>query len=132
MRRLIHGRREDFFQWGPLGNFSRGRPKVVKFDFSHWKLRKQHFVAESLKIHGGPWPPYHPSYAHIYVMYVNVWELIIAFPNGGQWSPFSKVCPPWLNPLVTPLLITLSSQNYCLPGPDKLLERLYTAKSAKA
>jgi len=29
----------------------------------------------------------------VYVMYVNVWELIIAFPNGGQWAPFSKVCP---------------------------------------
>jgi len=29
--------------------------KVVKFDFSHSKLRKQRFVAEILKIHGGPW-----------------------------------------------------------------------------
>jgi len=26
-------------------------------------------------------------------MYVNFWELIIAFPNGGQWAPFNKVCP---------------------------------------
>jgi len=32
--------------------------------------------------------------AHVYVIYVNFWELIIAFPNGGQWAPFSKVCPP--------------------------------------
>jgi len=24
---------------------------------------------------------------HIYVMYVNFWELIIAFPNGGKWAP---------------------------------------------
>jgi len=38
-------------------------------------------------------------------MYVNFWELIIAFPNGGQWAPFSKVCPPWLKPLATPLVL---------------------------
>jgi len=25
------------------------------------------------------------------------WELIIAFPNGGQWAPFSKVAPPGSN-----------------------------------
>jgi len=36
-------------------------------------------------------------------MYVDFLELIIAFPNGGQWVPFSKVSPPWLKPLVTPL-----------------------------
>jgi len=30
----------------------------------------------------------------LHVMYVNFWELIIAFPNGGQWAPFSKVYPP--------------------------------------
>jgi len=29
----------------------------------------------------------------MYVMYVNFRELIIAFPNGGQWAPFSKICP---------------------------------------
>jgi len=32
------------------------------------------------------------------------WELIIAYPNGGQWAPFSYVCPPWLKSLVTPLI----------------------------
>jgi len=53
----IQGRREDFFQWGPLGNFSSGGAKVVKFDFYHSKLRKQHFVAKILKIHGGLGPP---------------------------------------------------------------------------
>jgi len=30
-------------------------------------------------------------------MGVNFWELIIAFSNGGQWAPFSKVCPPGSN-----------------------------------
>jgi len=29
----------------------------------------------------------------MYVMYVNFRELIIAFPNGGQWAPFSKIYP---------------------------------------
>jgi len=24
-------------------------------------------------------------------------ELIIAYPNGGQWAPFSKVSPPGSN-----------------------------------
>jgi len=42
--------------------------------------------------------------AHIYVIYMNFWEIIIAFPNGGQWAPFSKVCPSWLKSLVTPLV----------------------------
>jgi len=30
-------------------------------------------------------------------MYVSFWELIIAFPNSGQWAPFSKVFPPGSN-----------------------------------
>jgi len=30
-------------------------------------------------------------------MYVNFWELIIAFPNGDQWAPFSNVCSPGSN-----------------------------------
>jgi len=30
-------------------------------------------------------------------MYVIFWELIIAFPDGGQWAPFSKVAPPGSN-----------------------------------
>ena len=42
--------------------------------------------------------------AHIYVIYVNFWEIIIAFPNGGQWAPCSKFFSPWFKPLVTPLL----------------------------
>jgi len=36
-----------FFQ-----NFSIGVPKVVKFVFSHWKLRKQPFVLKLLKSKG--------------------------------------------------------------------------------
>jgi len=31
------------------------------------------------------------TYTHIYVRYVSFWELIIAYPNGGQWAPFRKV-----------------------------------------
>jgi len=41
-----HGRRKDFFQWGHYGffpKFFQEGPKVVKFDFSHLKLRKQLF-----------------------------------------------------------------------------------------
>jgi len=52
------------------------------------------------------WRKHAKSKAHIYVMLVNFWEIIIAFPNGGQRAPFSKVCPPWLKPLVTPLTET--------------------------
>ena len=50
------------------------------------------------------WREYVKAKAHIYVKHVNFWEIIIPFPNGGQWAPFSKACPPWLKLLVTPLL----------------------------
>jgi len=53
------------------------------------------------------WRGHPKTKAHVYVIYVNFWEIIIAFPNGGQWAPFSKVYPHWLKPLVTPLLITV-------------------------
>ena len=43
------------------------------------------------------WSKHAKTKAHIYAMYVNFWELIMAFPNGGQWSPFSKACPPGTN-----------------------------------
>jgi len=49
----IHGRRNDFFQGGTLGDFSKiflGGTKVVIFEFSHSKLRKQPFSAEIFKI----------------------------------------------------------------------------------
>ena len=39
------------------------------------------------------WRGHAKAKAHIYVIYVNFWEIIVAFPNGGQWAPFSKVCP---------------------------------------
>jgi len=82
---------------------------MVKFNFSHLKLRRQPFVAEIFKIQGGlgVLPPFR-THNHIYVRHVNFWELIIAFPNGDQWAPFSKI---WLKPLVTPLHIRLSSSN---------------------
>jgi len=28
---------------------------------------------------------------------MSFWELIIAYPNGDQWAPFSEVFPPGLN-----------------------------------
>jgi len=51
------------------------------------------------------WREHAKTKAQIYVpvTYVNFVEIIIAFPNGGQWAPLSKVCSPWLKPLVTPL-----------------------------
>jgi len=30
-------------------------------------------------------------------MYVNFWELLIGFPNGGQWAPSTKFAPPGSN-----------------------------------
>jgi len=54
------------------------------------------------------------TYTHIYATYVSFWELIIAYPNGGQWAPFRKVCPPWLKPLVTPLATV------CIKSKDAL------------
>jgi len=39
------------------------------------------------------WREQAKTYTHIYVTYVSFWELIIAYPNGGQWAPFSKVSP---------------------------------------
>ena len=62
-----HGRRKDFFQWAPLDDFSKiflGRgPKVVKFVFSHAKLRKQTFSAEIINIQWRSLTP-PPSDAH--------------------------------------------------------------------
>jgi len=49
------------------------------------------------------WSEQVKTYTHIYVTYVSFLELIIAYPNDGQWAPFRKVCPPWLRPQVTPL-----------------------------
>jgi len=51
-----HGRRKDFFQEGGTRGFFLGRLKVVKFGFSHSKLRKQPFFAEIFKIQGALTP----------------------------------------------------------------------------
>jgi len=73
--------------------------------------------------HGGPprlplriatacmWREQAKAKAHIYVIYVNFWKLIIAFPNGGQWASFSKVCPPGSNLQLRHWLETLFSIN---------------------
>jgi len=45
-------------------------------------------------IHSHMWRKHAKTKAHIYAMYVNFWELIVAFPNGGQGTPFSKLCHP--------------------------------------
>jgi len=56
-----HGRRKDFFQGGVarvfFQIFSKGGPKVSKFDFSPSKLRKQPFFAGDFKIQGAKAPP---------------------------------------------------------------------------
>ena len=43
-------------QQGIFPKFFQGGPKVVKFDFSHLKLRKQPFLLKISKARG-PWPP---------------------------------------------------------------------------
>jgi len=58
-RTKSHGCRKDFFNGAPAGHFSKTfpeGPKVVKFVFSHTKLRKQPFFAEIFKIQGAPLP----------------------------------------------------------------------------
>ena len=54
-------RQKDFFQGGgPLRDFSKifpGGAEVVKFVFSHRKLRKQHFLLKFSKSKGGRDPP---------------------------------------------------------------------------
>ena len=59
------GRRKDFFQGEPVGDFpkifTREGPKVVKFVFYPSKLKNQPFFANCFKIQGGqvpPWPPF--------------------------------------------------------------------------
>jgi len=37
------------------------------------------------------WREQAKTYTHTCVTSVSFLELIIAYPNGGQWSPFSKV-----------------------------------------
>jgi len=40
------------------------------------------------------WHEHAKAKAHIYVIYVNFWEIMIAFPNGAQWAPSAKFAPP--------------------------------------
>jgi len=40
------------------------------------------------------WHEHEKAKAHIYEIYVNFWEIIIAFPNSGQWAPSAKFAPP--------------------------------------
>ena len=54
-----HERRKDFFQGEALGDFSWGA-KVVKFDFSHKKLRKQPFLLNMSRSKCGPRLPSAP------------------------------------------------------------------------
>jgi len=71
VKRNLAANKAHFWDWcRNMGHFRYGVEKwwnfiftkVVKFDYSHSKLRKQHFVAEILKIHGGPWPPFRRPY----------------------------------------------------------------------
>jgi len=66
-RQSDHGRRNDFFQGGHEGifpKFSLGRPKVVKFVFSYWKLRKQPVLLRFSKSRGAKAPCSPISDAH--------------------------------------------------------------------
>jgi len=49
-------------QYGIFPKIFPGGPKVVKFGFYPWKLKKQPFFANNFKIQGPPCPP--PSDAH--------------------------------------------------------------------
>ena len=65
-----HGRRKDFFRGTTtLEDFSKvfpgGRPKVVKFVFSHSKLRKQPFLVKFSKSRRALAPLPSPSDAHV-------------------------------------------------------------------
>jgi len=58
-----HGRRKDFFQRGPLGDF----PKIFsrggqsgKVWFLSIEIEKATFFANNFKLQGGPWPPCPP------------------------------------------------------------------------
>jgi len=53
-----HGCQKDFFQ---------GEPKVVKYDFSHSRLRKQLFFAENFEIQGGLAPPPSDTHDHSWI-----------------------------------------------------------------
>jgi len=75
----IHGRREDFFQWVPLGNFSkifllRG-PKWWNLIFPTRNWENSFLLLKFSKSMGGLDPP-SDAHARIYVMYVNFWELM--------------------------------------------------------
>ena len=50
------------------------------------------------------WREHAKAKAHIHAIYVKFLEIIIVFPNGGQWASCSKSPPPLFKPLVTPLL----------------------------
>ena len=39
------------------------------------------------------WREQAKTYTHIYVTEVSFWELIIVYPNGGQWAPSAKFPP---------------------------------------
>ena len=65
---LAMGVRRNLPREGPLGDFSKillGGPKVVKFIFSHSKLRKQPFF-DIFQNPRGPRPPLPPSHAHVF------------------------------------------------------------------
>ena len=43
------------------------------------------------------WREHAKAKAHIHAIYGNFWEIIIAFPNGGQWAPAANPPPPCSN-----------------------------------
>jgi len=110
------------FSRGALWDLSKiflGGQKVVKFDFSHSKLRKQPFLLKFSKSRGprSPCAPFRRSCSYIRNLCEFLRTNYIAFPNGGQWAPYSNVCTPWLKPLVTTLsAATGSTREHCSPN----------------
>ena len=102
---------EGYFPGGALGDLSKifvGGPKVVKFDFSHSKLRKQPFLLKFSKSRG-PRPPCRP-FRHPCLYICNVCEFLgtnycipkrwpmgllqKSLPPLAQTSSYATGCPP--------------------------------------
>ena len=99
-----HGRRKNFFQGEPVGDFpksfSKRGLKVVKFGFYPSKLKKQPFFANNFKIQGGQGPPLTPM---VFSTAFNCTTLVLTgIPN--------KITN--LRLLIEPDLLNLSPQLY--------------------
>jgi len=79
---LGHRRRKYFAQGGALGDFSKiflGGRKVVKFVFSHLKLRKQPFLLKFSKSRGALSPPFRRPCPGLFTAY---WQKLTRMARG--------------------------------------------------